>query len=80
MLVYDKLLNPISDACNSYIEFARWTAPLVTTTEIPSLIRILWRNIIQWLQCLTKDSLAIYLDEEIKEKSKYYTSAIYSEK
>lgn len=60
--------NPVSDAYNGYIEFARWTAPLVTATAILCVLGSVWSNITCWFKCLWKDSVAVYSDEEIKIK------------
>lgn len=69
--------NPVSDAYNGYIEFARWTAPLVTATAILYALRTVWNNLIGWLKCLSKDSVAVYSDEEIKIKFEKNVKAVY---
>lgn len=71
------VMSPVGDTYNGFIEFARWTAPLVTATAILSLIEATWKNIVWWFQCLTGDSVAVYSDEDIKVKFKKDTNAIY---
>lgn len=69
--------NPISDVYNGYIEFARWTAPLVTATAILCVLGSVWNNISWWFKCLSKDSVAVYSDEEIKIRFGKNVKAIY---
>lgn len=69
--------NPVSDAYNGYIEFARWTAPLVTATAILCVLRSVWNNITWWFKCLWKDSVAVYSDEEIKIRFDKNVKAVY---
>lgn len=59
-------VNPVLDDYNGYIEFARWLAPLATATAILSALGAIWSNIICWFRCLSKDSVAVYSDEEIR--------------
>lgn len=57
--------NPISDAYNSYIEVARWTAPLVTATAILYALQRVWISILYRIKLIGKqDSVAVYSDEE----------------
>lgn len=58
-------VNPVSDGYNFFIEIARWTAALVTTTAILSAVRWLWTRIKQWAACIGKDSVAVYSDNDI---------------
>lgn len=70
--------NPVSDAYNGYIEFARWTAPLVTVTAIVSVLKNVWDNIC-WRTHLffDSDSVAVYSDEDIQIAFELGTRAIY---
>ena len=55
--------NPVSDAYNMYVETARWTAPLVTTTAILSVIQSAWSSIRCRFSLLGKrDNVAVYSD------------------
>lgn len=69
--------NPVSDAYNGYIEIARWTAPLVTATAILYALGNFWNNVIGWLKCLWKDSVAVYSDEEVKIQFGKNVKAVY---
>lgn len=57
--------NPVSDAYNGLVEFARWTAPLMTATVILCALKNVWHKLIWRIQCLEKDSVAIYSDQNI---------------
>ncbi len=72
--------NPVSDAYNFFIEFARWTAPLVTATAILYAIRSIWENIADSLKCLKKDSVAIYSDDNTLIKFDSSVSPIYAKR
>lgn len=69
--------NPVSDAYNGWIEFARWTAPLVMVTAILYAFGTIWKNITYWLKCLFHDSVAVYSDEEIRIRFDKSVKAIY---
>lgn len=59
-------VNPVSDGRNILIEFARWSAALVTTTVILFAVRTVWKNIGYWFRCLFKESVAVYSDSDIE--------------
>lgn len=69
--------NPISDAYNGFIEFARWTAPLVTATAILCILQNVWKNLRWRFAGLSKDSVAVYSDEDIKIEFDKGTKAVY---
>lgn len=70
--------NPVSDAYNGWIEFARWTAPLVTATAILCVLKTVWQNLKWRLSLLGRnDSVAVYSDEEISIQFENGTRAIY---
>lgn len=69
--------NPVSDAYNGFVEFARWTAPLVMVTAILYALGTVWKNITYWAKCLSKDSVAVYSDEEIRVRFDKSVKAIY---
>lgn len=58
--------SQIYDAYNGFIEFARWTAPLVTVSAILSVMGTIWNNIRWCFKCLSSNSVAIYSNEPIK--------------
>lgn len=70
--------NPVSDAYNGWVEFARWTAPLVTATAILSMLKTVWESL-KWRMHLLgkKDSVAVYSDEDIRIAFSPETRAIY---
>lgn len=70
-------ISPVLDSYNGYIEFARWTAPLVSATLILSVLSRIWTALIWRIKCLSKDSVAVYSDEEITVKFNKGTKAIY---
>lgn len=67
----------IFDAYNGCIEFARWTAPLVTATAILCVLESVWKNIVWRLKCLFGDSVAVYSDEAVDITFEKGTKAIY---
>jgi len=69
--------NPVSDAYNGYIEFARWTAPLVTASAILCALKNVWNNIIWRLKGFSKDSIAVYTDNNIKISFNDSVKALY---
>ncbi len=71
-------VSPVSDGHNLLIEFARWTAPLVTVTAILSVLKNVWDNIC-WRTHLffDGDSVAVYSDEDIQIAFEQGTRAIY---
>ncbi len=70
--------NPVSDAYNGYIEFSRWTAPLVTATAILCILKNVWNNLFWRLSLLCQeDSAAVYSDEAIRIQFDQGTKAIY---
>ena len=69
--------NPVSDAYNGCIEFARWTAPLVTATAILCALKSVWDRIAWRIAGLARDSVAVYTDEDIKVRFDRGTRAIY---
>ena len=69
--------NPISDAYNGFIEFARWTAPLVTATAILCVLQNVWKNICWRFAGLSKDSVAVYSDEDIRIEFEKGTKAVF---
>lgn len=70
--------NPVSDAYNGYIEFSRWTAPLVTATAILYVFKNVWDNIRWRLHLLCReDSVAVYSDEDLSVAFDQGTQAIY---
>lgn len=72
--------NPVSDAYNFFIEFARWTAPLATATAILYAIRNIWRKITDFFKCLRKDSVAIYSDDNTLIEFPSSASPIYAKR
>ncbi len=69
--------NPVSDAYNGCIEFARWTAPLVTATAILCALKSVWDRIAWRIAGLARDSVAVYTDEDIKVRFDQGTRVIY---
>lgn len=70
--------NPISDAYNGYIEFARWTAPLVTATAILCTLKNVWDTIRWRLNLFCRDdSVAVYSDQDINIAFDKRTQVIY---
>lgn len=69
--------NPVSDGYNGFVEFARWTAPLVTATAVLYVLRNVWNRIVWRFIGLSKDSVAVYSDEDIKIAFGERTKAIY---
>ncbi len=55
--------NPISDVYNGFVEFARWTAPLVTVSAILCVLKNGWDNIVWRIKGFSKDSVAVYTDD-----------------
>lgn len=70
-------VNPVSDEHNILIEFARWTAALVTTTVILFAVRSVWKNIGYWFKCLFKESVAVYSDAGVEIVFDKKVEAIY---
>lgn len=70
-------VNPVSDGHNIWIEFARWSAALVTTTVILFAVRTVWKNIGYWFKCLFKESVAVYSDSDIEIAFGKKVAAIY---
>ncbi len=72
--------NPVSDAYNGCIEFARWMAPLVTATTILCALKNVWKNICWRLELFGKeDTVAIYSDEDTRISFDKNTKVIYPE-
>ena len=70
--------NPVSDAYNGCIEFARWTAPLVTATAILCVLKTVWENLSLRLHLLgSRDSVAVYTDEDVEIAFDKKTKVIY---
>lgn len=71
-------VNPVSDGYNRWIEFARWTAPLVTATAILCVLKTVWQSV-KWYLTLwvSKDSVAVYSNEDTKIKFASGTKAVY---
>lgn len=71
-------VSPVYEGHNLLIEFARWTAPLVTATAILSLIKSVRDNIC-WRKALLfkDDSVAVYSDEDVRIAFEQKTRAIY---
>ena len=69
--------NPVSDAYNGGIEFARWTAPLVTATAILCVLKSVWDRIAWRTAGLVRDSVAVYTDEDMEIRFGRGTRAIY---
>jgi hypothetical protein len=58
--------NPVSDAYNGCVEFARWTAPLVTATAFLCILKNVWDSFCCRLKLLWRDdTVAVYSDEEV---------------
>jgi len=70
--------NPISDAYNGFIEFARWTAPLVTVSAILCILKNVWNNIIWRFKGFSKDSVVVYSDDIIKIQFNASREAVYA--
>ena len=51
--------NPVSEAYNGCIEFARWTAPLVTATAILCVLKSVWDGLAWRVTGLARDSVAV---------------------
>lgn len=67
-----------SDAYNGYIEFARWTAPLVTATAFLCILKSIWDKVCWRISLFCKsDSVAVYSDEDVRIKFEKGTKAIY---
>lgn len=58
--------NPVSDSYNICIEIARWAAPLATATAILYIFENAWKNILWWIRSLSGDSVAVYIDSDIR--------------
>lgn len=72
--------NPISDEYNVYIELARWTAPLVTTTAILSVLQNTWGTIKNRATLFgKKDNVSVYSDMDVQIDFDKKTSVIYPE-
>lgn len=56
--------NQIASEYNALIEFARWTAPLVTATAVLSALQHVWNHIRWRLYGLRRDSVAVYTDDD----------------
>ncbi len=70
--------NPVSDAYNISIEFARWTAPLVTATTILCALQSVWESLKCRIALLGKmDKVAVYSDEECHISFEKGVSAVY---
>lgn len=71
-------VNPVSNGYNRWIEFARWTAPLVTATAILCVLKTVWQSV-KWYLTLwvSKDSVAVYSNEDAKIKFASGTKAVY---
>ncbi len=69
--------NPVSEAYNCWIEFARWTAPAVTMTAVLCALGSFWHRVIWWIQCRAKDSVAVYCDEGFRISFGVGTMPIY---
>lgn len=69
--------SQIYDAYNGFIEFARWTAPLVTVSAILSVVGTIWNNIKWWFKCLSSNSVAVYSDEPIRIEFNKQAKVIY---
>lgn len=59
-------INPVSDDYNIYIEIARWTSALVTTTVIIYTLKKIWIKLGWLVNCLCKNSIAVYTDKDIE--------------
>lgn len=59
-------INPVSDNYNLLIDVARWTSALVTTTAVLYAVRRIWLAVARFTYCLTKDSIAVYSDDDMK--------------
>lgn len=70
-------VSPVSDGYNWLIEVARWTAPLVTATAILYALKNVFNNIKWRLAGFSKDSVAVYTDDDKKIKFDGRTKAIY---
>lgn len=69
--------NPISDAYNGFVEFARWTAPLVTASAILCVLNNVWNNIVWRFQGFSKDSVAVYTDDNRRIRFDKGIKAVY---
>lgn len=69
--------NPVSDAYNGCIEFARWTAPLVTATAILCVLKSVWDRVAWRIAGLARDSVAVYTDEDMEIRFGRRTRAVY---
>ncbi len=69
--------NPVSEAYNGCIEFARWTAPLVTATAILCVLKSVWDGLAWRVTGLARDSVAVYTDEDIAIRFGRKTRAVY---
>lgn len=58
--------NQISIEYNGLIEFARWTAPLVTASAVLCVLQHIWKRIRWRLIGLGRDSVAVYMDDDRK--------------
>lgn len=70
-------VNPVSDGYNMLVETARWTAALVTTTAVLFVMKGIWTSLLCWLKCLSKESVAVYCDSDIRIAFDRNVSAIY---
>lgn len=70
--------NPVSDDYNGWIEFARWTAPIVTVSAILCALKSGWNNIV-WrvLAFCEKESVAVYTDMPVRIKFEKNKHAVY---
>lgn len=70
--------NKASDGYNIMVEFARWTAPLVTGTAILSVIKNMWQAMKHRLDLIGgKKTAAVYTDANIKFYEGIGTKVIY---
>ena len=71
-------MGSATNVCNGYIEFARWTAPLVTATVVLCVLRSVWQSLRLRMHLLGReDSVAVYSDEKLKIAFNPTTKVIY---